>query len=84
MGLLGSGQKVYVEKMYVLFLSMDERRKFQFFESGDSLNGRNLFTELPFQKNSLPSPSFAECLDPIQLKWRKSKVHSFLGVIAFL
>ena len=26
----------------------DERRKFQALESGDSLNGRNLFTELPF------------------------------------
>ena len=26
----------------------DERRKFQCLESGDSLNGRNLFNELPF------------------------------------
>ena len=26
----------------------DERRYFKFLESGDSLNGRNLFTELPF------------------------------------
>ena len=25
----------------------DERRRFRFIESGDSLNGRNLFTELP-------------------------------------
>ena len=25
----------------------DERRKFQFLESGNSLNGRNLFIELP-------------------------------------
>ena len=44
----------------------DERRKFQFLESGDSLKGRNLFTELPFLQNSLPMPSFTECLDPIQ------------------
>ena len=26
----------------------DEHRKFQFLESGDSRNGRNLFSELPF------------------------------------
>ena len=44
----------------------DERRTFQLLEPGDSLNGRNLFTELPFLWNSLPMPSFTECLDPIQ------------------
>ena len=26
----------------------DEHRKFQFLESGDALNGQNLFSELPF------------------------------------
>ena len=26
----------------------DEHRRFQFSQSGSSLNGRNLFTELPF------------------------------------
>ena len=34
----------------------DERRKFQFLESGDSLNGRNLFTE-EFLTKSLHSPN---------------------------
>ena len=28
--------------------SGDESRRFQFLESGKSLNGQNLFTELPF------------------------------------
>ena len=44
----------------------DERRKFQAIESGDSQNGRNLFTELSFLRNSLPRPSFTECLALIQ------------------
>ena len=35
---------------------------FQFSESGGSLNGSDLFTELPFLKKSLPNPSIASPL----------------------
>ena len=35
----------------------DERRRL---ESGDSLNGLDLFSELPFLQSSLPQPSFTE------------------------
>ena len=44
----------------------DERRRFQFLKCGDSLNGQNLFTELPFLSNSLPKPPFIEYLAVIQ------------------
>ena len=43
----------------------DEPRTFHFLESVDS----SLFAELPLRLNSLPMPSFAGCLDPIQ--WRR-------------
>ena len=39
-----------------------EESNFQFSESSNSLNGPDLFTELPFYKKSLPNPSFTECL----------------------
>ena len=35
---------------------------FQFSESNGSLNGPDLFPELPFLQRSLPNPSFTECL----------------------
>ena len=54
----------------------DECRKFQFLESGHSLKGQKLLIELPFLWNSLPTPSFIECLDPIQ--WKGASLHWFL------
>ena len=36
------------EKLGVEIWEGDEHRKFQFVKSGDSLNGGNLFSELPF------------------------------------
>ena len=41
---------------------------FQFSESGGSLNGLNLFTELPFLWKSLPDPSHPESPPPFSLK----------------
>ena len=41
---------------------------FQFSESGGSVNGPDLFTELPFLSKSLPSPSFTELPPPSSLK----------------
>ena len=46
----------------------DEPRKFQFSESPGSLNGRNLFNQLPFLQNSLPKSSFTECLASVSEK----------------
>ena len=44
------------------------RVSFQFSESGGSLNGPDLFTELPFLYKSSPKPSFTECLPPLSLE----------------
>ena len=44
------------------FREGDEDSNFQFSESGGSLNGPDLFTELPVLLKSLPNPSFTECL----------------------
>ena len=46
----------------------DERRKFQFLESTDSLNHSMVgpLQRIAFLVDSLPMPSFTECLDPIQ------------------
>ena len=41
---------------------------FQFSESGGSLNGPNLFTELPFLQKSLPNHPFTELPPPFSLK----------------
>ena len=41
---------------------------FQFSESGGSVNGPNLFTELPFLEKSLPNPWFTELPPPFSLK----------------
>ena len=41
---------------------------FQFSESGGSVNGPNLFAELPFLYKSLPNPSFTELPHPFSLK----------------
>ena len=41
---------------------------FQFSESGGSVNGPNLFTELPFLYNSLPNPHSLNCLPPFHWK----------------
>ena len=41
---------------------------FQFSESGGSVNGPNLFTELPFLSKSLPNPSFTELPPRFSLK----------------
>ena len=41
---------------------------FQFSESGSSVNGPNLFIELPFLYKSLPNPSFTEFPLPTSLK----------------
>ena len=40
---LGGGQKGYVAKVYVLFRSPNECRRFGVLESRDSLNGHDLF-----------------------------------------
>ena len=45
-----------------------ERRNVQLSESGNSLNGPDLFTALLVLWNSLPKPSFTECLARIQGK----------------
>ena len=47
-GLTSLFKEVRVFKVGAEIWEGDERRRFQFIESGDSLNGRNLFTELPF------------------------------------
>ena len=39
---------------------------FQFSESGGSVNGPNLFTELPFCKNPYQTPDSLNCLPPFQ------------------
>ena len=44
------------------------RATFQFSESGGSVNGPNLFTELPFLWKSLPDPGFTELPPPFSLK----------------
>ena len=41
---------------------------FQFSESGGSMNGPSLFTELPFLEKSLPNPWFTELPPPLSLK----------------
>ena len=49
----GGGPNIFCQHFGLALLGAeiwegDERRKVQFLESGDSLNGQNLFTALPF------------------------------------
>ena len=50
------------------FWEGDEHRKIHVSESGTSLNGPNLFTELPFLQKSYQTPSFTEFLPRFSLK----------------
>ena len=58
---------------------------FQFSESGGSVNGPNLFTELPFLYNSLPNPCFTELPPPFSPKttffhWKMLRRIPFLKI----
>ena len=52
----------------------------QFSESGSSLNGPDLITELPLVENPCQNPSFAECLPPFH---REILVFTEMCFIAF-
>ena len=49
----------------LIFGGGDEDSNFQFSESGGSLNGLDLFTDLAFLWKCVPSPSFTECHPPL-------------------